>query len=79
MKWSFLSGYLIRYTLYYTSTIFFTPFQMTNKNDNRESKREKLRNFENWPQWTDLTQAMFEEKDVCDVVDRSHANPTTAA
>ena len=51
---------------------------MTSKNDDRESKREKLHGFENWPQCADLTQAMLEEKEVWDLVDRSRLNPTTA-
>ena len=50
-----------------------------NKNDNRESKREKLHDFENWPQWADLTQAMLKEKEVWDIIDGSRADPTTAA
>ena len=65
--------------LRYTSTTFFTAFQMTNENNDRESKREKLRSFENWLQWANLTQAMLEEKEVWDVVDGCHADPTTAA
>ncbi len=52
---------------------------MATENEEHESKREKLRDFENWPQWTDLTQAILEEKEVEDVVDGSRANPTTAA
>ena len=28
---------------------------MTTKSDDWESKREKLRGFENWPQWADQT------------------------
>ena len=52
---------------------------MTNKNDDRKSKRKKLCGFKNWPQWADLTQAILEEKKVWDVVDGSHADPTTAA
>ena len=52
---------------------------MTNKNDDHERKREKLCDFENWPQWTGLTQTMLEEKEVWDVVNRSRADPTTAA
>ena len=52
---------------------------MTNENDDRESKKEKLRGFENWPQWADFTQAMLEEKEVWNVVDRSRADLTTAA
>ena len=50
----------------------------TDSNDDRESKQEKLKGFENWPQWADLTQAMLEEKEVWDVVDGSRAEPTTA-
>ena len=52
---------------------------MTNENNNRKSKREKLRGFENWPQWVDLSQAILEEKEVWDIVDGSLADPTTAA
>ena len=52
---------------------------MTNKNNNRESKCEKLLACKNWPQWTDLTQAMLEEKEVWDIVDRSRPDPTTVA
>lgn len=52
---------------------------MTNKNNDCESKREKLRNFENWPQWINLTQVMLKEKEVWDVVDKSYTNPTTVA
>lgn len=28
---------------------------MATESDDRERKREKLRDFENWPQWADLT------------------------
>lgn len=42
------------------------------------AKKEKLRGFESWPQWADLTQAMLEEKEVWDVEDGSRAEPTTA-
>ena len=52
---------------------------MINENDDRESKREKIRGFENWLQWADLTQAMLQEKEVWDVVDGSRADPTTVA
>ena len=52
---------------------------MTTESDDRESKREKLRGFENWPQWADLTQAMLEEKEVWDVVDGTRPEPTNAA
>lgn len=44
-----------------------------------DNKREKLKGFENWPQWADLTQAMLEEKQVWDVVDDTRPEPTTAA
>lgn len=44
----------------------------------KDNKREKLRGFENWPQWTNLTQAMLEEKEVWDVVDDSRPEPTAA-
>ena len=52
---------------------------MTNENDDHENKRKKLHGFKNWPQWADLTQAMLKEKEIWDVVDRSRADPTTAA
>lgn len=47
--------------------------------EERGSKREKLKGFENWLQWADLTQAMLEEKEVWDVVDGTRPEPTTAA
>ena len=52
---------------------------MTTENEDRESKREKLRNFENWPQWADLTQVILKEKEVWDVVDGLQADPITTA
>ena len=52
---------------------------MTNKNDDRKSKREKLRSFENWPQLAHLTQTILEEKKVWNVVDESCTDPTIAA
>lgn len=52
---------------------------MTNKNNDCESKREKLCGFENWPQYADFTQAMLKEKEVWDFVDGSCADHTTAA
>ena len=51
---------------------------MTNKNDYHESKCEKLCDFKNWPQWADLTQAILEEEEVWDGVDRSRHKSTTA-
>ena len=45
----------------------------------QESKREKLRDFENWPQWADLTQAMLKEKEIWDVVNGTRPEPTTPA
>ena len=45
----------------------------------QESKRKKLKGFENWPQWADLTQAMLEEKEVWDVVNGTRPKPTTLA
>ena len=69
--------------LRYTSTIFFTPFQVTirikNKNDDCKSRKKKLRGFKNWPQRTNLIQTMHEEKEVWDVVDGSRTDSTTAA
>ena len=50
-----------------------------NKNDNRENKKKKLRDFENWSQWADLIQAMLEENEVWNIVDGSRADPITAA
>ena len=50
---------------------------MANKNNDRESKREKFRSFENWSQWADLTQVMFKEKEIWDIIDRSCIDPTT--
>ena len=44
----------------------------------QESKWEKLKVFENWPQWADLTQVMLKEKEVWDVVDETRPEPTTA-
>ena len=44
---------------------------------NRESRCKKLKGFENWPQWVDLTQTMLEEKDIWDVVDIIRPEPTT--
>ena len=52
---------------------------MTNENNVRKSKREKLRVFENWPQWADLTQAILEVKEVWDVVDGSQTDSITTA
>lgn len=52
---------------------------MTTESDDRDSKREKLRGFGNWPQWADLTQAMLEEREVWDVVDGTRPEPTIAA
>lgn len=52
---------------------------MTNKNDDRKSKREKLRSFENWPQWAHLTQIILKKKEFWDVVDESCTDPTIAA
>lgn len=46
--------------------------------EEQESKREKLKGFENWPQWADLTQAMLEEKEIWDIVDGTRPEPTTA-
>lgn len=46
--------------------------------EKQESKREKLRGFEHWLQWADLTQSMLEEKEVWDVVDKKRPEPTTA-
>ena len=47
--------------------------------ENCESKREKLKDFENWPQWANLTQAILEEKEVWDVVNVTKPEATTAA
>ena len=52
---------------------------MTNKNDNYESKREKLRGFKNWPKWANLIQAILKEKKAWDIVDESCADSTTVA
>ena len=52
---------------------------MTNKNDDRKNKKEKLHDFKNWPQWANFTQAMLEEIEVWDVVDESRADPITTA
>ena len=71
----FFSGYEIRFALRVTA---LQNFAMATESDDRESKREKLRGFENWPQWADLTQAMLEEKEVWDVVDGTRPEPTTA-
>ena len=43
---------------------------MTIKNDHHKKKKEKLRNFENWPQWADLTQVMLEKKEFWNLVNR---------
>ena len=50
----------------------------TDSNDDCKSKQEKLKGFENWPQWANLMQAMLEEKEVWDIIDGSRAKPTTA-
>ena len=50
----------------------------TDLNDDCESKREKLKGFENWPQWANITQVMLEEKEVWDVINGLRTKPTTA-
>lgn len=52
---------------------------MTNEKDNHKCIREELCNFKNWPQWADFTQAMLEEKEVSDKVDKSRADSITVA
>ena len=52
---------------------------MANENDEHESKREKFHDFENGFQWTNLIQAMFEEKEVWHIVDEFFAEPIIAA
>lgn len=52
---------------------------MATENDDRKSKKEKFRGFENWPQWADLTnEARLEEREVWDVVNGLRPEPTTA-
>ena len=50
-----------------------------NSNADHKSKQEKLKGFENWPQWAGLTQAMLEKKEVWDVIDGSCVKPTTVS
>ena len=45
----------------------------------QESKWEKLRGFENQPQWADLTQAMLEKKEMWDVIDGTRPELTTTS
>ena len=47
--------------------------------EDQENKRDKLRGFENWPQWADLTQTMLEKKELWDVVNQTRSEPTTHA
>ena len=42
------------------------------------SKREKLKGFNNWPQYSDLMQAILKEKKVSDIVDAIKLELTTA-
>ena len=44
---------------------------------NCENKCEKLKGFENWPQWADLPQAILEKKKVWDIIDATRPEPTT--
>lgn len=73
---TFLSGYEIRYTLRLIAQR--KEPSIVSIEEKRESKREKLRGFENRPQWSDLTQAMLEKKEVWDVVDGTRPERTTA-
>ena len=62
-----------------TSITFYSSSSLLNiTTDNNDcKKREKLKDFENWPQLADLTQAILEEKEVWDVVDGLQAELTT--
>ena len=63
-------------TFYFSYSLLFR--MATKSNNDCKSKREKLKDFENWPQWANLMQAMLEEKEFWDIVDGSHAKPTIA-
>lgn len=52
---------------------------MTTESNDQDNKREKLKGFENQPEWADLTQAMLEKKKVWDVVNKTKAKPTNVA
>lgn len=43
----------------------------------QKSKHKKLRDFENWPQQANLTQAMLEEKKVWNLVNKIRPEATT--
>lgn len=77
-KIRFFSGYRIRCTYrqqYHFLSSYIITVTIATKNDDCKNKREQLCSFENWPQWTDLTQAILKKKEIWDMVDRSYMEP----
>ena len=51
---------------------------MANKINDHKSKKKKLHGFKNWLEWTNLTQVMLKKQKVCNLVDKSYAEPIAA-